>query len=138
MPGGGAAPGVNGAWDGIIGRGGGGGNSYGVDALYQAGGGPYNTVGGGVHVGGKGSYSVSDPGFSAPGSIALPFSFTYDRIVSSGGVRSIVSGNVATLADAIGGVGGGARSFPIDGSLAEWGTGGIQGFCLIRLTYLSL
>jgi hypothetical protein len=132
-----------GTWDGIIGKGGAGGSAgNGWGPSFATGVGGYTA--GGASAGSKGNYSDADPGWSAPGSIVLPESFLYTSIGTnppdSNGIRTyyLIPNTVANVPNAIGGIGGGARTFPLDGSLAEWGSGGIQGWCEIRLTYLSL
>lgn len=142
--GGGAAPEVNGVWNGTVGSGGGGGQGSVISALNGN-----APTGANAKDGGKGAVSVADPNTGGPAGSAGIIGLDFDRVLpeiiyptdgsnphASG--KNYISHQHADGFVAGGGFGGGARPFLINGDFTSYGSkvdGHPEGLVIVRLTY---
>lgn len=139
LGGGGAAPGMAGMWDGVIGSGGGGGQGGVIPAFPDSF--FLGSIAGPGSAGGNGAVSTADPTTQGPGDFGAGFSLDFTRIVSSVPAgQNILQAAHVDAAHAYGGHGGGAKPFVLNGENVQYGSkaGGRPGtgLVIIRLTYV--
>lgn len=139
LPGGGAAAGANGTWNGVIGSGGGGGSGGSIAAFPDSS--INSSYAGPGAPGGIGAVSTADPVTQGPGDYGAGYGFDITLIDGSSATPyNLLYGGHTDAAHAFGGHGGGAKPFVLNGETDQYGSkaGGRsgEGLVIIRLTYV--